>query len=33
VTPTLMRSLEDRKRLAAQTIAFANDLRGKAALP
>jgi LPPG:FO 2-phospho-L-lactate transferase len=28
VAPTLMLSLEDRKRLAAQTIAFANELRG-----
>ncbi len=31
VTPTLMRSLEDRKRLAAETIAFATDLRARAA--
>jgi LPPG:FO 2-phospho-L-lactate transferase len=27
VTPTLMRSLEDRKRLAAETVAFAASLR------
>ena len=32
VTPTLMRSLEDRQRLAAQTLAFANELRGTAAV-
>lgn len=29
VTPTLMHSLEDRKRLAAETMAFAVDLRAR----
>ena len=29
VTPTLMRSLEDRKRLAAETVAFAASLRAR----